>query len=273
VQYSVVGIDGRVRRTVDIPVGGPVSIHDMSLTSTFAVIYDLPVVFSPEAVAEGSAFPYRWSDDYESRVGLLPLEGSAEDVVWCDVDPCYVFHPMNAYDEDGAVIVDLVRHPKMFATHLIGPDEGAPVLERWRIDPGGGKVVTQLLDDRPQEFPRVDERVVGRRNRYGYSAALDNKDEAGLSMGGALIKHDLSTGASEIRSLRGGAGEAVFVPESTASGEDDGFVLSLVYDTEREASDLLVLHAQDFTGDPVAVVHLPVRVPYGFHGNWAADAP
>ena len=100
VQYSVVDVDGRVRRTLDIPVGGPVSIHDMSLTTTFAVIYDLPVVFSPEALAEGFSFPYRWSDDYESRVGLLPLEGGADDVVWCDVDPCYVFHPMNAYDQD-----------------------------------------------------------------------------------------------------------------------------------------------------------------------------
>jgi carotenoid cleavage dioxygenase len=135
-------------------------------------------------------------------------------------------------------------------------------------------VVTQLLDDRPQEFPRVDERTVGRRHRYGYSAALDvEKDEAGLTMGGALIKHDLMTGASETRSFRGGAGEAVFVPESATSGEDEGYVLSVVYDTERGASDLLVLHAQDFTGDPVATVHLPVRVPYGFHGNWAADAP
>jgi carotenoid cleavage dioxygenase-like enzyme len=274
VQYSVVDVNGRVRRTVDIPVGGPVSIHDMSLTSTFAVIYDLPVVFSPEAVAEGFSFPYRWSDDYESRVGLLPLEGGADDVVWCDIDPCYVFHPMNAYDQDGAVVVDLVRHPKMFATHLTGPDEGAPVLERWRIDPGGGKVMTQLLDDRPQEFPRVDERIVGRRNRFGYSAALDTgeKDEAGFTMGGALIKHDLATGASETRSFRGGAGEAIFVPESATSAEDEGFVLCLVYDAEREASNLLVLHAQDFTGDPVAVVHLPVRVPYGFHGNWSADA-
>ena len=274
VQYSVVDVNGRVRRTVDIDVGGPVSIHDISLTTAFVVIYDLPVLFSPEAVAEGSSFPYRWSDDYESRVGLLPLEGGADDVVWSDIDPCYVFHPMNAYDEDGAVVVDLVRHPKMFATHLTGPDEGAPVLERWRIDPGGGKVVTQLLDDRPQEFPRVDERVVGRRNRYGYSAGLDNEedDEAGFTMGGVLIKHDLTTGASETRTFRGGAGEAIFVPESATSGEDEGFVLSLVYDTERDASDLLVLHAQDFTGDPVAVVHLPVRVPYGFHGNWAADA-
>ena len=272
VQYTVVDADGRVRRVVDIPVGGPVSIHDMSLTSTYAVIYDLPVVFSPEALAEGFSFPYRWSESYESRVGLLPLEGGAGDVVWCDVDPCYVFHPMNAYDEDGTVTIDLVRHPKMFATHLIGPDEGAPVLERWTIDPQAGKVATQVLDDRPQEFPRVDERVVGRRNRYGYSAALvDGEKDVGFTMGGALIKHDLSAGSSEIRALPGGAGEAVFVPETASSAEDQGFVLSLVYDADRQASDLWVLHAQDFTGDPVAVVHLPVRVPYGFHGNWVAD--
>ena len=273
VQYSVVGVDGRVRRLVDIPVGGPVSIHDLSITTRYAVIYDLPVLFSPEALSEGFAFPYRWSEDYHSRVGLLPLDGGADDVVWCEVEPCYVFHPMNAYDEDGTVVVDLVRHPKMFATHLTGPDEGAPVLERWRIDPAAGKVATELLDDRAQEFPRVDERVVGRRHRYGYSASVNNEDqdEAGFGIGSALLKHDLTTGAVDTKLLRGGAGEAIFVPERATSDEDAGYVLSLVYDAERQASDLLVLHAQDFTGDPVAVVHLPVRVPYGFHGNWAPD--
>ena len=81
----------------------------------------------------------------------------------------------------------------------------------------------------------------------------------------------MATGTKETRTFRGGAGEAVFVPASATSAEDDGYVLSLVYDHDRDASDLVVLHAQDFTGDPVAVVHLPVRVPYGFHGNWVAD--
>jgi carotenoid cleavage dioxygenase len=92
-------------------------------------------------------------------------------------------------------------------------------------------------------------------------------------MGSTLIKHDMTKETSETRRLRGGAGEAVFVPESENSGEDEGYVLSLVFDHERGATDLLVLAAQDFLGDPVAIVHLPVRVPYGFHGNWAPDAP
>ena len=274
VQYSVVGVDGRVRKIVDIPVGGMTSVHDMSLTTRYAVIYDLPVVFSAEALGDGYyTFPYRWTEGYRSRVGLLPLEGGADDVVWCDVDPCYVFHPMNAFDDEGAVVVDLIRHPKMFATDFNGPDEGAPRLERWRIDPAIGKVKTEVLDDRSQEFPRVDERIVGRQHRYGYSAAIKTKDdgEAGVTMGSTLFKHDVVAGTSETRDLRGGAGEAVFVPESATSPEDDGYVLSLVFDDERGATDLLIVASQDFTGDPVAVVHLPVRVPYGFHGNWAPD--
>jgi carotenoid cleavage dioxygenase-like enzyme len=271
VQYTVTGVDGRVRHVVNVPVGGMVSIHDVSITSTYAVIYDLPVVFSTEALAEGFSFPYRWSEDYQSRVGLLPLVGTADDVIWCDVEPCYVFHPMNAHDEGDAVVADVVRHPKMFATHLTGPDEGAPVLERWRIDRESRKVATDLVDDRPQEFPRVDERVVGRPHRFGYSAALAHGEDPGFNMGAGLVKHDLLAGTSEVRNFHGGAGEAIFVPAGRDSDEDDGYVLSLVYDADREASDLVVLHAQDFTGDPVATVHLPVRVPYGFHGNWVPD--
>jgi carotenoid cleavage dioxygenase len=247
-----------------------VSVHDMSLTESSVLVYDLPVVFSMEALGEGYRFPYRWSDEYQPRVGVLPRDGGADEIVWCDVEPCYVFHPMNAFDEDGVVVVDVVRHPRMFATHLNGPSEGVPTLERWRVDPASRKVSTELLDGRAQEFPRVDERLVGRRHRYGYAAAAVEQAGA-FAVGRALIKHDLERGTQERRSLSGPAGEAVFVPSSPDAAEDDGFVLSLVQDDERGATDLLVLHAQDFTGDPVAVVHLPVRVPFGFHGNWAPD--
>jgi carotenoid cleavage dioxygenase len=45
-----------------------------------------------------------------------------------------------------------------------------------------------------------------------------------------------------------------------------------VYDGTRDRSDLVVLAADDFGGDPVATVHLPQRVPFGFHGNWVPSA-
>jgi len=266
VQYTVVDTAGAVRKVVDIEVGGPVSVHDMSLTERFVVIYDLPVVFDVEAATSGAGFPYRWDPDYRARVGLLDRDGGADDVRWFDVEPCYVFHPMNAYDDGDRVVLDVVRHGKMFDTHRLGPDEGPPTLERWTVDVTGDKVVEERLDDRGQEFPRVDERVVGRRHRYGYAGAFLGNETA-------LVIHDLDRRTSEVRLLAsaGGASEAVFVPSGPEAGEDDGWVLAVVYDPDRDTSDLLVLNAGDFTGEPQAIVHLPQRVPFGFHGNWVPD--
>jgi len=38
------------------------------------------------------------------------------------------------------------------------------------------------------------------------------------------------------------------------------------------AADLVILAAQNFTGEPVARVHLPTRIPLGFHGSWIPDS-
>jgi carotenoid cleavage dioxygenase-like enzyme len=65
----------------------------------------------------------------------------------------YVFHPMNAYDDGDNVVIDVVRHARMFDAHRLGPDEGPPTLERWNVDLAAGKVVEERLDDRGQEFP------------------------------------------------------------------------------------------------------------------------
>jgi carotenoid cleavage dioxygenase-like enzyme len=151
---------------------------------------------------------------------------------------------------------------------VLGPDEGATRLERWTIDVTGDKVLEETLDDRSQEFPRHDERILGRPHRYGYGAAI------GLKEGhGPAVKHDLARGTTEVHDYGPGrqTGELVFVPRSDDAAEDDGWLLSFVHDATVDRTDLVVLHAQDFTGDPVATVHLPQRVPVGFHGNWVPD--
>lgn len=89
-------------------------------------------------------------------------------------------------------------------------------------------------------------------------------------MENALLKHDLATGTVETHTFGSGAdlGEAVFVPSSAGAAEDDGYLLTLVNDPERGATDLVVLAAQDFRAPSLARIHLPVRVPLGFHGSW-----
>ena len=66
--------------------------------------------------------------------------------------------------------------------------------------------------------------------------------------------------------------EAVFVPKSADAAEDEGWVMAYVHDSNRNAADVVIIDAQDFTAPPVATIHLPVRVPFGFHGNWIEGA-
>ena len=83
----------------------------------------------------------------------------------------------------------------------------------------------------------------------------------------------MQTGAMETRNYgkHCEVGEPVFVPRESAKAEDDGWLMVLVYDAERDTSDFVILDATDIAGDPVATVELPQRVPHGFHGNWVSD--
>jgi carotenoid cleavage dioxygenase len=276
VDVSIIDTSARVRSSRRVTLGGSVSLHDCAITERAIVLLDLPVIFSMEAVTEGASFPYRWQDGYQSRVGLLPREGDSTEVVWHDVEPCYVFHVMNAYDEPGGkgIVLDVVRHPSMFRTNLLGPSEGTPTLERWHLDGNGGAVKEERLDDHGQEFPRVDERVVGRPHRYGYAVAVGTNDDI-VGAESMLVCHDLERGTSVERSFGRGAvvGEAVFVPRADDAVEDDGWLLTLAYSPDKDTSELYVLNAADPAGEPQAVVELPQRVPVGFHGNWVPDQP
>jgi carotenoid cleavage dioxygenase len=63
----------------------------------------------------------------------------------------------------------------------------------------------------------------------------------------------------------------VFVPAANATSEDDGYLMSYVHDPATDKSDLIILDAKAMANDPIAIIHLPTRVPAGFHGSWIAD--
>jgi carotenoid cleavage dioxygenase len=197
----------------------------------------------------------------------MPRDASAAPR-WFDVEPSYVFHTVNAYDDGETVVLDVVRHAQMFLHDLYGVGDGTGTLERWTIDLRAGRVREETLDDRTQEFPRVDPRVRGRRHRYTYTTtARANEFVAPF---GTLLKHDLQTGAVTAAQLGPGmqASEGVFVPANGNHAEDEGWVLAVVYNAVRDQSALVILDATEFSRGPVATVALPQRVPFGFHGIW-----
>ena len=268
VQYLLVGTDGRVKRHIDIPTAGGPMIHDIAFTQKYILVFDLPVVFNIDAAMSGVNLPYFWERSYEARIGLLPRFGNVDDVKWFSIDPCYIFHPMNAYDDGDFVILDAIRHEKMFDRERRGPNEGPPTLDRWRIDTVTGFVKHERIDDRPQEFPRINESCISLRNRYGYSAGIEENFSQET-----LIKIDLETKESEVRTDSNiyGYGEPIFISRNHSKSEDDGWVMALRLNLQSQKSELAIFDAVGFTQDPVAVVHLPVRVPNGFHGNWIPE--
>jgi len=269
IQYVRVGADGRVNRTVDIPLPGMSMVHDMSLTDRYVVVYDQPVLVDLD-LAFAARFPFRWNDDYGNRVGLMPREGTAADIVWIDVPVGYVFHPLNAYDTpDGKVVLDVCFYDVMMRDDLLGPfGDSLARLVRWEIDPVSKRVHATTIDESANEFPRHRGALTGKPYRYGYCAQPDPS-----SMHWPTLKHDLATGQREMFDHGPGraAGEPVFVARPGGTDEDDGWLVTFVHDGNTDSAEFAVLDARDFGRGYVAQVKLPQRIPFGFHGNWCPD--
>ncbi|WP_120717904.1 8'-apo-carotenoid 13,14-cleaving dioxygenase [Tsuneonella amylolytica] len=268
ITHVALGADGKVLRELPIAVENGPSIHDCAVTENFVLIFDLPVTFSMKALIAGQQFPYRWNAAHRARVGLLRRD--SDTVSWHDVDPAYVFHVANSYEEDGGrVVVDVCAYETMFDGDMAGPF-GKPLgLERWTIEPASGaKVERAPIDTAPQEFPRCDERFFGRPYRFAWSTGLPQEGDEEFFAAAPLIRHDLETDEKTERNLGEHAvpGEFVFVARSADAEEGDGWLMGYVIDRASGTTDLAIIDATTLAD--VARVHIPHVVPPGFHGNW-----
>ena len=253
--------------------GGP-SIHECSITDDYVIIFDLPVTLSLPTLAQGYNFPYRWNKAHPARVGLLPRRGDADEIIWCDVDPCYVFHVANSFQNaDGSVTIDLCAYESMFAHGSDGPN-GVPCgFERWRVDPAHQQVTREAIDPSPQEFPRVDERFFGQPYHHAWVVSQPSDTVSNFATDNKLYHHNVKTG--DRRSYRFGdglvGGEFVFVPRAQDAEEADGWLMGLVIDVKNDTTQLQFFEALNIEQGPVGAVHIPHRIPPGFHGNWIPD--
>jgi carotenoid cleavage dioxygenase-like enzyme len=261
-RYLRVSADGKLVQTEDITVGGPTMMHDFNITRNFVIFMDLPAVFDLQLAMRGE-MPIRWDDNYPARIGVMPRNGSDADVRWYEINPCYVFHPMNAYEDGDKIVIDVARFSHMWRKSAL--DFPNPYLWRWTIDTRTGTVTEEQVDDRPGEFPRVADSVIGLKHRYGYLMGMSGAADAS----GSLVKYDRQTGARSQIDLGPGCmpGEPVFVPAEGAKSEDDGYLMTFVYDAATDSSRFVVMDAATMDPTPVAAIDLP-RIPHGFHGSW-----
>ena len=256
-----------ISRPIDVPAS--TMMHDFSLTARHVVFLDLPVVYTP-APPGSDLMPYRWDETYRARVGVMRRDDPYGEVRWLDVNPCYVFHTLNAHDDaDGRIVLHVLRYLRRFDDEQSAHPHAA-TLWRWTVDLAAERVHEEQLDDRTGEFPRIDDRRTGLPAAHGH---VTTTRVGADGQHGAITRYDLRTGAAVSHEFGGGQvpGEAAFVPaDDTPDGP--GWLVTYVFNPATNTSDLVILDADQLAADPVATVHLPTRVPFGFHGNWIPDA-
>jgi len=273
-RLNVADRDGKLIRNEMIEAPFPSFAHDFFVTENHVVFPVYPLVFSLERAIAGGV-PMAWEPDRGAHFGLMPRNGTADEIRWYSMDARWSFHMVNAWEEGSVIRVDVcASNATNFAPTLDGrmaseADGLTPTLRRWSLDTGGGSdsITEEMLDDMACEFPRTDDRVTTRSHRHAY---LVGAHEQHLIFN-RLIHYDMQTGArkdwGDDRYL---LGEPILAPRAGATGEGDGYILNLAYDKTTALNDLLVFDASDIEAGPVARVKLPVRIPSGFHGTWIA---
>jgi carotenoid cleavage dioxygenase len=260
---------GTITWATEVELPGPVMMHDFVVTRSRVVLFDLPAVFDIEAMLAGRP-GIHWAPERGARVGVVDRGAPGDTARWIEVDPFWVFHFLNAHDA-GPDLVEVTgcRAPRLNATFGDQTlDEPAhPSLHRWRIDLAAGTVATEQLDDRPGDFPRLDDRRAGLAFRYGYLGEAGEWTSDRVDFG-AVRKHDLAKGSSQVASYgtRTNSGEPVFAADPDDPTEDAGWVLNFCHDWDADESTVRILDAA--TLEEAARVHLPRRVPFGFHGSF-----
>ncbi|NWG54545.1 MAG: carotenoid oxygenase family protein [Hydrogenophilaceae bacterium] len=266
--YHVIEKDGRLAKSVEIPLRASVMAHDFGMTRHHVIFMDLPITFDLELAMRGR-FPYVWNDTHGARLGVMPRGGDADQIRWAEIEPCYVFHPANAYEENGAIVMDVCRYPSLWRGKAEDFDS-ASKLHRWRIDLASMRVSEEPLDDLVSEFPRIDDRRAGLKNRIVFAAAA-----RGRSLGedadhfDRVLRFDRQTGERQVKAFGAQAMASEFAFAAGGPGEGEGWLMGFVYDAGAGTSDLVILEADTLA--ETARVKLPRRVPQGFHGDWFAD--
>jgi len=268
VNYVVIDQNGSHKKTQSIPFESRSMLHECAITKNYMLVFDLSVVFDFYKLGRGY-FPFSWDDNHQSRIGLLSRNGDSNNVQWFDIDRTYFFHTFNAHeDASGNVIVTAAAYGRLFDKDWNGPfSESPPQLTKWELNTKSGQAISSKLDDRSVEFPRINPSLVGKSNQYAYALASSNLIEPDFK---EIVKYDFKNDTSEVYEYGPGkfGAEPVFVSAEGAKSEDEGYLLSLVYNQETDKSDLIILNAKEPKSGPLATIHLPQRVPYGFHGEW-----
>ena len=283
-RYGVIGPDRVARHAIDLPLPQPSLPHDMAVTEHYTILHDFPLRLDQEALAAGR-YKVRFHPDQPSRFAVIPRHGKASDVRWFTARPAYMLHVVNAW-EDGTEVVmvgtpyrmhldDAGRIDARRLERTINQRQRDFLLYEWRFDLATGQTRERVIDDvLNTEFPVINSAYQGRPNRWTYNIVFPPGGREEPRFPG-LVKYDLHTGGYIAYSAgpRCFYNEPGFAPRDDPRSEDDGYLVSLVWNPVDVRSEIQVFDCRGarMAEGPVARVLLPRRVPNGFHATYVSQ--
>jgi carotenoid cleavage dioxygenase-like enzyme len=205
-------------------------------------------------------------------------------------------HVAGSYeDEEGKIVVDLsIASDNVFfffppdnpsgiptPTNLLQRNKLVSDTYRWVFDPtlpSDTRVKPERVFGINGEFSRIDDRVLTKKYNHFWQCNIDPSKpydfaKCGPPAGGlfnVLGHFEWDTGKKDTY----WAGptmtfqEPVFIPRANSTVEGDGYLLALLNHLDVLRNDILIFDARNLAQGPLAVVHLPVKLRLGLHGNF-----
>ncbi|XP_069147851.1 carotenoid 9,10(9',10')-cleavage dioxygenase-like [Solanum lycopersicum] len=296
---------------VDLKLNRCILCHEIGVTKRYNVILDFPLTMDLKRLIIGEEL-IKYNEDGYARIGIMPRYGDANSIKWFEVEPCYVFHLINCFEDYDEVVVRACRARRWIIPRPNESELSSDTLNEtsfskdniesskdlffffnvceWRLNMKTGKVKMKNLTTNDHRFimelPMINEHFIGLKNKFGYQQLINSETfsnsaknvSGGFAKFGGLAKlnfeeiskddkkGDLIKVEYHIFPKNTFCSGATFVPKLDGVDEDDGWIVAFTHNENTNQSQVYILDAKNFENEPIAIILLPNRVPYGFHG-------
>lgn len=276
-EYGVANPDGSLNFSTEIELPGSRLPHDSWTTEHYTILHDLPLFWDPDLLKVGRK-KLTFDRDMPSRFGVIPRYGKGNEIRWFEAKPTYILHTTLAWEEGDEIIAYafslLNPIPKIPAgtprvktqNYFLSFNYQQPRLKEYRFNLKTGETNERFVDDQCCEMPAYNCQTYGLKSRYSYNTfGSDNN----LFLMCGIQKFDyvhMKECARYMLPEGKFMGPLVYADRPGATGEDDGYLLSYVFDADE--SEIYIWNAQTIADGPVGRVQIPMRLNGGSHACW-----